>query len=79
MQILGKLLYCTYDRKRNYFDEKKVWEIAKVDWSRENILWHNNIVRKEPKLENQGRTYISFGASAVADAVKVIKTELGWQ
>jgi len=77
MEILGRLLYCTYELKSNSFNPNKVSQLAQLDWSRENILWQNNVVRVNPRQKNSTKT-ISWGASAIADAVKVVKTELGW-
>lgn len=77
LEILGRLLYCAYDPKMNSFDRKKVSRLAQLDWSRDNNLWHNNVVRVNPKQKNSTKT-IAWGASAIGDAVKAAKAELGW-
>lgn len=77
LEILGRLLYCTYDQKSNSFNSSKVLLLAKLDWSRTNSLWHNNIVRINTKLKKPTLT-ISWGAGSLADAVKAAKSELGW-
>lgn len=78
VQILGRLLYCTYNPISNQFDQAKVLRLAQLDWSRDNRLWHNNVVRVNPKSKKKDKTYISFGAAAVSDAVEMAKIELGW-
>lgn len=77
VEILGRLLYCTYEPKNHSFNPNKVSQLAQLDWSRESRLWQNNVVRVNSKQKNQTMK-IAWGASAVADAVKAVKTELGW-
>lgn len=78
IEILGRLLYCIYDKSSNSFDTHKVSQLALIDWSRDNELWLDNAVRIDSKNENSAKNYIVFGASAVSDAVKIIKLKLGW-
>lgn len=78
LEILGRLLNVAYDEASNSFDENKVLELAKLDWSRESNLWDGNVVRKDS--QPKGLTYkITANASAVSTAVKVAKTALGWE
>ncbi len=79
LDVLGRLLYCTYSPESNYFNEEKVLQLAQLDWSRENPLWKDNVVRIDPKPKNPDKPYkISFGAGPVATAVKIVKMTLGW-
>ncbi len=79
LEVLGRLLYCTYDKARNYFDQDKVSQLAQLDWSRENPLWKDNIVRIDPNPKNPQKPYkVSTAANAVTDAVKMVKIRLGW-
>jgi DNA sulfur modification protein DndB len=77
LEILGRLLYCTFEQKSNSFNSEKILLLAQLDWSRANSLWHNNVVRKE--TENGKATLpLSWGASAIADAVESAKNQLRW-
>jgi DNA sulfur modification protein DndB len=79
LEVLGRLLYYTYAQDTNYFNEKKVSQLAQIDWSRENELWKDNVVRIDLKPDNTSKPYkVSFGASSISTAVKVIKIKLGW-
>jgi DNA sulfur modification protein DndB len=79
LDILGRLLYCTYDKKSNSFDADKVSQLARLAWSRKSVLWKDNVVKIDPKPRDPDKRYrISFAASAVATAVKVVKERLGW-
>ncbi len=79
LDVLGRLLYCTYSLESNYFNEEKVLQLAQLDWSRENPLWKDNVVRIDSKPKNPDKPYkISFGAGPVATAVKIVKMTLGW-
>lgn len=77
VEILGRLFYYAQDGGSDYFDYNKISQLAKLDWSRDNSLWHNNIIRINTKLKNPSKT-ISWGAGAIADAVKAAKIELNW-
>jgi DNA sulfur modification protein DndB len=77
VEILGRLLYCTYEPENIFFNSNKVSQLAKLDWSRESRLWQNNVVRVNSTQKKQTKK-ITWGASAVADAVKAVKAELGW-
>ncbi|NMG21485.1 DNA sulfur modification protein DndB [Brasilonema bromeliae] len=77
LEVLGRLLHCTYDKDRKYFDVDKVSQLAQLDWSRKNSLWENNIVRKA--INSDKKVYrVSNSPSAVKDAVVAVKTTLGW-
>ncbi|MBR8839596.1 MAG: DNA sulfur modification protein DndB [Stigonema ocellatum SAG 48.90 = DSM 106950] len=79
LEILGRLLYCTYAPDSNYFNEERISQLAQIDWSRENPLWKDNAVRIDPKPKNPDKPYkISFGAGSIATAVKIVKMTLGW-
>jgi DNA sulfur modification protein DndB len=79
LEILGRLLYYTYDKKSHSFDAERVSKLAKLDWSRKSLLWQDNVVRVDPTPRDPGKRYrISYVASAVATAVKVVKARLGW-
>lgn len=79
LEILGRLLYCTYDKNSYYFDAEKVSKIAQLDWSRESHLWKDSVVRIDPTLTNPAKKYkISAVASAVRIAVSIAKAQLGW-
>lgn len=80
LEVLGRLLYCTYAPDSNHFNEGKVLQLAQqIDWSREAQLWRDNIVRLDPKPRNPDKPYkIAFGASSIATAVKIVKMRLGW-
>lgn len=78
IEVLGRLLYYTYDQKNNYFNSSQVSQLAQIDWSRDNTLWQDNVVRIDNTNKNSDRTYMTFGASAVADAVKIVKRQLHW-
>ncbi|MFB8788302.1 MAG: DNA sulfur modification protein DndB [Potamolinea sp.] len=79
LEILGRLLYFTYDVDINSFNEEQVSQLAQIDWSRENPLWKDNVVRIDPNPKNSTRVYkLSTGSNAVMDAVKMVKIRLGW-
>ncbi|MBE9190842.1 DNA sulfur modification protein DndB [Gloeocapsopsis crepidinum LEGE 06123] len=79
LEVLGRLLYHTYAQEDNYFNETKISQLAQLDWSRENELWRDNIVRIDLKPKNPAKAYkVSFGGSAIAAAVSIVKVKLGW-
>ena len=77
LEVLGRLLHCTYDKDRNYFDAQKVSQLAQLDWSRKNNLWENNVVRKAANSDTTGYEVLNK-ATPIADAVKTVKFRLGW-
>lgn len=80
LEILGKLLYCTYDDESNCFDEVMVSKLANLDWSRDGHLWDGNVVKKDPNPKEGAKPYkITASGSAVTLAVDAAKRELGWK
>lgn len=77
LEVLGRLLYCTYDETKENFNLSKVWQLTQLDWSRNNNLWHRNVVRLNTK-NSQTILTIAWGAGAISDAVKAAKKKLGW-
>jgi DNA sulfur modification protein DndB len=77
VEILGRLLYCTYAPESHSFNSIKVSQLAQLDWSRGSSLWQNNVARGNSKQKNPAKKIV-WGESAVADAVKAVKSELGW-
>lgn len=79
LEILGRLLYLTYNKDSNYFDEAKVSQLAQIGWTRDNPIWTNDLIRIDPNPKNPNKRYkLSTGANAVTGAVKTIKDKLGW-
>jgi len=79
LEIMGRLLYCTYDLDNYSFDPAKVSQIAQLDWSRESYLWKDSVVRVDPSFTNPTKKYkISAVGSAVRIAVSTAKAQLGW-
>ena len=76
VEVLGRLLYCTYDKNNACFENEKVSQIAQLDWSRKSHVWVGNIVLFK---NNSTDTYkITASVSAVKAAITSAKTELGW-
>lgn len=79
LEIMGRLLYCTYDQDNYSFDSEKVSQIAQLDWSRDSHLWKDSIVSVDLNSTNLAKKYkISAGGSAIRIAVSVAKAQLGW-
>ncbi len=79
LEILGRLLYCTYNKYSYCFEPEKVSQIAQLDWSTGSQLWEGNIVKRDPNPKNPAKPYtISASASPVKIAVSVAKAKLGW-
>ncbi len=79
LEVLGRLLYFTYNKDSNYFDEGKVSQLAQIGWTRDNPIWENNLIRIDPNPKNPDKRYkLSTGANVVTEAVKTIKSRLGW-
>lgn len=70
LEILGRLLFCTYNQEKKYFNREQVSEIAQIDWSRQSKIWKENVVLSTGK--------ITASVSAVRMAVKSAKEHLGW-
>ena len=78
LEILGRLLYFIYKEDKS-FDEEKVSQLAQIDWSRDNPVWRDNVVRIDPNSKNPDKPYkLSTLTNAVTDAVKMVKIKLGW-
>lgn len=78
LEILGRLLYSIYKEDKS-FDEEKVSQLAQIDWSRDNPVWRDNVVRIDPNPKNPDKPYkLSTTTNAVTDAVKMLKIKLGW-
>ncbi|MDB9305701.1 DNA sulfur modification protein DndB [Nodularia spumigena CS-591/12] len=77
LEVLGRLLYLTYDQDRNYFDLHKVSQLAQLDWSRKNNLWENNVVRKSSNSDTKAYEVVNK-PTPILDAVKTVKSTLGW-
>lgn len=80
IEILGRLLNHIYVKEENLFNEAQVLRLAReIDWSRENPLWRDSVVRIDPNPKNPSQPYrLSTTTNAVTDAVKVVKILLGW-
>ncbi|MBD2300108.1 DNA sulfur modification protein DndB [Nostoc sp. FACHB-190] len=79
LEVLGRLLYLTYNKDHNYFDEAKVSQLAQIGWTKDNPLWENNLIRIDPNPKNLSKRYkLSTGANAVIDAVRTVRNKLGW-
>lgn len=71
LEILGRLLYYTYEQETNYFRAEEVSQIAQLNWLKKSELWQGNVV-----LSNTDKIVASV--SAVNTAVKQAKSKLGW-
>jgi DNA sulfur modification protein DndB len=78
LEILGRVLYLTYDKYRHSFEPEKVSQMAQLDWSTKSHLWDGNIVKKDPNPANPKPYTITASASPVKIAVSVAKAKLGW-
>lgn len=70
LEILGRLLFCTYNRKELYFNREKVSEISTIDWSKQSPIWAGNVVSSINKIAATG--------SHIGKAVKSAKEQLRW-
>lgn len=79
LEVLGKLLYCTYSQNSNYFDRDKISQLAQINWSRDNLIWKDNLIRIDPKPKNPNKPFkLNTSPNAATDAVKRVKESLGW-
>lgn len=79
LDILGRLLYYTYNQHTMSFESSQVSQLALLNWSRNSHLWKDNVVLIDPKPKNPAQPYkISYVSSAVRIAVNRAKTHLGW-
>ena len=79
LEILGRLLYCTYDRDSSQdFETERVLQLAQLDWSRKSHLWEGNVVLYNSTPTNNKSYKISSNASSVKVAVSKVKAHLEW-
>jgi DNA sulfur modification protein DndB len=79
LEILGRLLYCTYDRDSSQdFETERVLQLAQLDWSRKSHLWEGNVVLYNSTQTNNKSYKISSNASSVKVAVSKVKAHLEW-
>ena len=79
LEILGRLLYCTYEQDKDYFNVEKVSQLAQLDWSRKSSIWQDNVVLSSPNPTNSAKSYkITSNVSSVRTAVSIAKANLGW-
>ncbi|MFN6479161.1 DNA sulfur modification protein DndB [Nostoc sp. DedQUE07] len=79
LETLGRLLYLTYTPDTYSFNQDKVSQLAQINWTRSDPIWENNLIRIDPNPKNPDKRYkLSTGANAVTDAVKTLKSKLGW-
>jgi len=79
LEILGRLLYCTYDTDSSQdFETERVLQLAQLDWSRKSHLWEGNVVLYNSTPTNNKSYKISSNASSVKVAVSKVKAHLEW-
>lgn len=78
LEILGRLLYCTYDTDNQDFETEKVLQLAQLDWSRKSHLWEGNVVLYNSTNTNNKSYKMSSNASSVKMAVNQVKAHLEW-
>ncbi|WP_107668556.1 DNA sulfur modification protein DndB [Cyanothece sp. BG0011] len=79
LEVLGRLLYFTYDQENNHFDSSKVSQLAQLDWLCSSQIWHGNIIRVETNPKDPTKAYkISATMGSVKSAVDKVKIHLGW-
>ncbi|MBD2134778.1 DNA sulfur modification protein DndB [Sphaerospermopsis sp. FACHB-1094] len=79
LEVLARLLYCTYDKNSNSFDETKVSQLAQINWLRNNPMWENTLIRINPNSKNPENRYrLTTTINAISDAVNMLKDKLGW-
>ncbi|MEC4851094.1 MAG: DNA sulfur modification protein DndB, partial [Jaaginema sp. PMC 1079.18] len=78
LEVLGRLLYLTYDRYNQQFTTEKVIKLAQLDWSRSSFLWEGNIILYQENHNNPAKSYkVSNSSSAVRVAVEKAATASG--
>lgn len=79
LEVLARLLNYCYENNNHYFYSEKISQLAQINWSRNNPLWHNNIVLIDPQPKNPAKPYkISMSSSAIQVSILKIKEQLGW-
>lgn len=78
LEILGRLLYSTYDTDNQDFETEKILQLAQLDWSRKSHLWEGNVVLYNSTPTNNKSYKMSSNASSVKVAVSKVKAHLEW-
>lgn len=79
LEILGRLLYCIYDKNTNSFALDKVAQLSSLDWSKASQIWEGNVVLSSYTPSSSAKSYkITASANAVKLAVNSAKQHLGW-
>lgn len=79
LEILGRLLYVTYDKDNCFFNLEWVSQLAELDWSKGSHLWQNNVIRIDSNPKYPNKPYqLATNPSQVRLAVNTVKTHLGW-
>lgn len=79
LEVLGRLLHYTYSQNSNYFNQEQIFQLAQINWSRDNLLWKDNLIRIDPNPKNPNKPYkLTTTPNAVTDAVKRVKEKLEW-
>lgn len=79
LEVLGRLLYLTYNRNSHVFDLTKVEQLTKIKWTRDNNLWHGNIVMLDINATNSTKKYkMGTSPTAVKLAINLVQRELEW-
>jgi DNA sulfur modification protein DndB len=78
LEILGRLLYVTYNKYSYSFETEKVLQMAQLDWSTKSHLWEGNIVKKDLNPNNPKPYTITASVSPIKIAVSVAKAKLDW-
>jgi DNA sulfur modification protein DndB len=78
LEILGRLLYCTYNKENQDFETGKILQLAQLDWSRKSHLWEGNVISYNSTQTNNKSYNMSFNASTVKVAVSKVKAHLEW-
>ena len=57
----------------------QVLQLSQLDWSRDSLLWQDNVVTVDPKPKRKSKAYkISYISSSISIAVNLAKENLGW-
>lgn len=77
LEILGKLLYCTYDKENNRFSPEKVSQISQLNWLKNGHIWQNSVVKFDAN-NNKNPYQITANITSIKIAVNNAKIALGW-
>ncbi len=78
LEILGRLLYCTYDTDNQDFETEKILQLAQLDWSRKSHPWEGNVVLYNSTPTKNKSYKISSTGSRVKVAVSKVKAHIEW-